>query len=118
MQFFNVQVGVVGAGQHPGIYPNVHPVLQHQGSSMAAWTATQAQAYSVAVSLDGQLLAQSPHTLLVKPAAICGAMSTADGAGISLATVAPRVSAFTIQAVGPSCVRHAPVTSCRPAAVC
>jgi hypothetical protein len=90
---------------------------------MAAWTATQAQAYSVAVSLDGQLLAQSPHTLLVKPAAICGAMSTADGAGISLATVAPRVSAFTIQAVGSSRVKHAPVKhapvpSCRPAAVC
>lgn len=106
----------MGAAQHPRIYPGVHPLHQHQGSSAAAYLATQAQTYSVTVSLDGHLLAQSPHTLLVKPAVICGAMSTAEGAGISLAAVAPRSSAFTIQAVRRASCGPELLSSCHAAA--
>ena len=98
-----MQVRLVGAAQDPRLNAAVHPLEQHKGSSSATFVATQAQTYSVAVSVDGYQLAGSPHTLLVKPAALCGAMSTVDGAGVSAASVAPRTSAFTIQAVSVRC---------------
>mmetsp|Transcript_4481 Transcript_4481/g.6596 ORF Transcript_4481/g.6596 Transcript_4481/m.6596 type:complete len:923 (+) Transcript_4481:133-2901(+) len=91
-------VEISGAGKSPILTPSTQALLQERGSSYSTYTATVSQSYFVAVSLQAHLLAHSPHSLLVKPAAFCASMSTVQGAGISVATVAPTVSTFVIQA--------------------
>lgn len=91
-------VHVQGAGKAFHWNSEVQTLVNHQGSSVTHFTGTISQSYSVSVSLERLLLAHSPHSLLIKPAPFCATQSTVDGAGISMASVAPRTSSLVIQA--------------------
>jgi len=71
-QRFGVEIS--GAGKSPILTPSTQALLQERGSSYSTYTATVSQSYFVAVSLQAHLLAHSPHSLLVKPAAFCASV--------------------------------------------
>ena len=79
-----------GSGKSPRIRPFVSTLVSFEGSSRVTYTATSAQSYRMTVSHLGLNLVNSPFSLLVRPAGLCASQSTASGAGISVASVAPQ----------------------------
>ena len=86
-----------GSGKSPRIRPFVSTLVSFEGSSRVTYTATSAQSYWMTISHLGLNLVNSPFSLLVRPAGLCASQSTASGAGISVASVAPQQASFIIQ---------------------
>uniref|UniRef100_A0A7S0EWB6 PA14 domain-containing protein n=1 Tax=Hanusia phi TaxID=3032 RepID=A0A7S0EWB6_9CRYP len=92
-------VSLHGSGGTP-VYAGA--VIANAPSTLATYTGSftlqNAKGYEVFVKHGNDNVKGSPFTLTVKPATTCGTTSTIRGTGLTMSSISPTKSAFTIQA--------------------